>query len=587
LVAGLVAAPNVQAQASLCELFSADFPPSLESGEVRVRGELLVGEEHLALVETFCDLAISIDSRSYPVDVGRPVAVSLRPGSGLSPGDARRLAEAVEEFRRIRSDGHSPRGLITLSGRIEVRRGFRLDDVQDDAGEYTGGRDGNGFGPNGVFRAEIEIESIDSLIVMTEPGVDELPAVPICDLVSNLSAWHGRRVAVRAMTFNTSEVASIVGDCERGFVTEGLDWGTQLSLSVPAWYVDTRTEAVFGVDIEATVAAWREGAEARRGRDAVRRTATFVGTIQMHPSPSATCGESGAVDTWGFDHLGYAPARFLLEAVRDVTITEEDSRGESESQRERCELPDQEEICLRIRLQAKGIVEAARYGCLDQVRQLLSGGSSAREDVFDALVRAASNAREEIAFRLLDAVGDVTTVPGITPEGLEELFRNAVFAGVLVTGRFDLVRAVLEAGIDPNLRAYRSSLLGSEGLFHPPVAEILLEAGADPNSRTYEDTTVLMDASAYGYADVVRVLLAYGADVDLRDDEGRTALMHTVIGDTFIAGRPYTDAIPILLQNRSDPNVTDNNGKTALDYARELDLPWAIELLEPVTASTP
>jgi hypothetical protein len=285
--------------------------------------------------------------------------------------------------------------------------------------------------------------------------------------------------------------------------------------------------------------------------------------------------------------LGYAPARFLLEAVRDVTITEEDSRGESESQRERCELPDQEEICLRIRLQAKGIVEAARYGCLDQVRQLLSGGSSAREDVFDALVRAASNAREEIAFRLLDAVGDVTTVPGITPEGLEELFRNAVFAGVLVTGRFDLVRAVLEAGIDPNLRAYRSSLLGSEGLFHPPVAEILLEAGADPNSRTYEDTTVLMDASAYGYADVVRVLLAYGADVDLRDDEGRTALMHTVIGDTFIAGRPYTDAIPILLQNRSDPNVTDNNGKTALDYARELDLPWAIELLEPVTASTP
>lgn len=51
----------------------------------------------------------------------------------------------------------------------------------------------------------------------------------------------------------------------------------------------------------------------------------------------------------------------------------------------------------------------------------------------------------------------------------------------------------------------------------------LLEQGADVNARTSAGMTILMEAAALGYEEIVRILLAYGANRELLNPEGKNA----------------------------------------------------------------
>jgi uncharacterized protein len=74
------------------------------------------------------------------------------------------------------------------------------------------------------------------------------------------------------------------------------------------------------------------------------------------------------------------------------------------------------------------------------------------------------------------------------------------------------------------------------------------------------DVTALMKASAYGFEETIKMLIAHKADVNRKDNKGRTALMHA-------AAAGFSNAAPVLLENGADPNARDNESKTALDLA--------------------
>ena len=95
----------------------------------------------------------------------------------------------------------------------------------------------------------------------------------------------------------------------------------------------------------------------------------------------------------------------------------------------------------------------------------------------------------------------------------------------------------------------------------PAVASLLAE-GARVDARTDDGWTPLMVAVINGHAGVVRHLLACGADVNARNGRGWTALRFAVsMGDT--------DAVRLLLEAGADPDARDEDGRTALMQAAE------------------
>jgi ankyrin repeat protein len=60
---------------------------------------------------------------------------------------------------------------------------------------------------------------------------------------------------------------------------------------------------------------------------------------------------------------------------------------------------------------------------------------------------------------------------------------------------------------------------------HLEIVRALIAAGADVNAKTSRGETALMDASDNGNPEIVQALLAAKADLNAEDEMGRTAMM--------------------------------------------------------------
>jgi hypothetical protein len=90
------------------------------------------------------------------------------------------------------------------------------------------------------------------------------------------------------------------------------------------------------------------------------------------------------------------------------------------------------------------------------------------------------------------------------------------------------LRALYRAGYDPNLTDMHGMNILFESVYmdyRSPLTELSLDAGANVNHRDKENATPLMLASRFLEARNARILLERGADPNLIDDEGNTALV--------------------------------------------------------------
>ena len=68
------------------------------------------------------------------------------------------------------------------------------------------------------------------------------------------------------------------------------------------------------------------------------------------------------------------------------------------------------------------------------------------------------------------------------------------------------------------------SILSASSIGYLEIAELLTSSGADVNIRDSYGNTALHWASMYGHLEIVQLLLCQGADMSIRANSGRTAL---------------------------------------------------------------
>ena len=121
---------------------------------------------------------------------------------------------------------------------------------------------------------------------------------------------------------------------------------------------------------------------------------------------------------------------------------------------------------------------------------------------------------------------------------------------------------------------------------HPDKVLRLLELGADIDVRNYKGKTALHCAAKAGFLSVIDLLIEKGATIDAPDNNGETALFEA-IRSTIKNGEKQRAAIEALLVKGADPNLKNEKGLTPLQIAKRMrraDARKIVELLRRYNA---
>jgi ankyrin repeat protein len=238
-------------------------------------------------------------------------------------------------------------------------------------------------------------------------------------------------------------------------------------------------------------------------------------------------------------------------------------------------------------------------GDIDKVRLLLSKGADVKAKSkigrTPLLLAAFHDGASEIVRLMIDHGADVMARDKDGTSGLE--------AAASVNDS-ESVRLLLSKGADANAKdaANLTPLLQAawNGDRNAEVVKLLLEHGADVNAVSAEvlDTakngplalgflTPLLAAVPQGSYETVELLVNAGANVNARDARGMTPLALAITSD-----RPEPRIVRLLLAKGADPDIKCKTGETALDWANKYHNPEVLSALDtprakPVAAMRP
>jgi hypothetical protein len=124
-------------------------------------------------------------------------------------------------------------------------------------------------------------------------------------------------------------------------------------------------------------------------------------------------------------------------------------------------------------------------------------------------------------------------------------------------------------GVDMDVNDGLTTLFIASKHGHIDIVRALIAAGADPNHITCFNSPLIV-ASDNGHSSIVSTLLDAGANVNYTDENRQTAIW----------GCKHIDCVRILLDARADISIRDYKDRTALDIARRNWYDDIAELLE-------
>lgn len=107
---------------------------------------------------------------------------------------------------------------------------------------------------------------------------------------------------------------------------------------------------------------------------------------------------------------------------------------------------------------------------------------------------------------------------------------------------------------------------GAEGFNE--VLRLTLAAGADVASTNRYGGTALIPASEHGHVETVQILIAAGVPVNHVNNLGWTAMQEAILLNN--GGPRQLEVVRLLLEAGADPDIRDPEGRTALQNAERL-----------------
>ncbi|OHB65020.1 MAG: hypothetical protein A2Y76_09445 [Planctomycetes bacterium RBG_13_60_9] len=207
--------------------------------------------------------------------------------------------------------------------------------------------------------------------------------------------------------------------------------------------------------------------------------------------------------------------------------------------------------------------KASAKGLADVVKLLIAKGAevNARTKRGEtALFAAARRGRKEVCQLLVANGADVNAAlkSGRHPLG-----------DATLRGHEEVVKLLLANGADVNLNAnnYGVALQAAACYGHPALVDILIAAGADVNANTRNGTPLHLAARAGKGVDdetvvqIMKKLLDHSADVHATDKQSGCTPLH------IASQKGRAEAARLLIAAGADVNAKDNQGRTPLSYA--------------------
>lgn len=254
---------------------------------------------------------------------------------------------------------------------------------------------------------------------------------------------------------------------------------------------------------------------------------------------------------------------------------------------------------LRDNIGKTALLIASRWGNIGVVRLLLA--RRANPNVADrngdsAFQWARANGHRAIE-TLLQRAGARPFVVTRNPLRRTQKQQWALDQALASAHHLSALKAALDQGASPDARFERGpeyTANGEPALVsaasewpegQPDLVRVLLSVGANPNLRDFQGNTALIVSAS---AQITKMLLDAGADPNARNRKGFTALM-SACGRGSEDGTSYADTkqIALLLKNGARADLRDKSGKSALDYLRESEPnPAASRLIRRALAPT-